>query len=136
MPGRLVLVAILALAVAPAAASAADGVLNMAHQGGEDELPSNTLYAFKRALAGRADALELDVSATADGRLVVMHDWTVDRTTDGRGYLTDLTLDQVLRLDAAYNFVPGRNAVRGLAASSRATPSCWPRCCGARAAAT
>ena len=40
-----------------------------------------------------------------------MHDWTVDRTTKGTGLLTDLTLAQVQRLDAAYNFVPGRNAV-------------------------
>jgi glycerophosphoryl diester phosphodiesterase len=54
------------------------------------------------------------VSATKDGRLVVMHDWQVDRTTDGHGYLTDLSLAQVRKLDAAYNFVPGRNAVPGL----------------------
>lgn len=92
------------------------GVLNMAHQGGEDEFPSNTLYAFERAVRGGADMLELDVSATRDGRLVVMHDWQVDRTTDGTGYLTDLTLAQVKRLDAAYHFVPGRNAVSGLPA--------------------
>jgi glycerophosphoryl diester phosphodiesterase len=57
------------------------------------------------------------VSATRDGKLVVMHDWQVDRTTNGHGYLTDLTLAQVRKLDAAYNFVPGRNAVSGLPAS-------------------
>ena len=45
-----------------------------------------------------------------------MHDWQVDRTTNGTGYLTDLTLAQVRKLDAAYNFVPGRNAVSGLPA--------------------
>src|SRR3954451_13631466 len=93
-----------------------DGVMNMAHQGGEDELPSNTMFAFRRALALGADTLELDVSPTRDGRLVVMHDWQVDRTTNGTGYLTDLTLAQVRQLDAAYNFVPGRNAVGGLPA--------------------
>jgi glycerophosphoryl diester phosphodiesterase len=92
-------------------------VLDMAHQGGEDEFPSNTMYAFRKALALGADTLELDVSATRDGRLVVMHDWQVDRTTNGHGYLTDLTLAQVRVLDAAYNFVPGRNAVSGLPAS-------------------
>jgi glycerophosphoryl diester phosphodiesterase len=88
----------------------------MAHQGGEDELPSNTMYAFRKAIAAGADMLELDVHATQDGRLIVMHDWQVDRTTDGTGYVTDLTLAQIRRLDAAYNFVPGRNAVSGLPA--------------------
>jgi glycerophosphoryl diester phosphodiesterase len=112
---RVVLGAVVAL-VAAAPAPAAERVLNIAHQGGEAELPSNTMYAFKRALAGGADALELDVSSTADGQLVVMHDWRVDRTTNGTGYLTDLTLEQVRGLDAAHNFVPGRNAVPGLPA--------------------
>jgi glycerophosphoryl diester phosphodiesterase len=120
---RVVLVVALALvAVAPSPAQArnrwlGDTVLNMAHQGGEDEFPSNTMYAFRKALALGADTLELDVSATRDGKLVVMHDWQVDRTTNGHGYLTDLTLAQVRTLDAAYNFVPGRNAVSGLPAS-------------------
>lgn len=118
----VLLVALAAVALAaPASASAenpwlGEKVLNMAHQGGEDELPSNTLYAFREAVARGADMLELDVSRTRDDRLVVMHDWTVDRTTDGTGHLTDLTLARVRRLDAAYNFVPGRNAVSGLPA--------------------
>jgi glycerophosphoryl diester phosphodiesterase len=117
-----VLVAVLAvslLAAAPAQARnrwLGDKVLNMAHQGGEAEFPSNTMYAFRKALALGADTLELDVSPTKDGKLVVMHDWQVDRTTNGHGFLTDLTLAQVRRLDAAYNFVPGRNAVAGLPA--------------------
>jgi glycerophosphoryl diester phosphodiesterase len=116
----LLAAAVLALvAAAPAPAANPwldDRVLNIAHQGGELELPSNTMYAFRTALREGARMLELDVSATSDGRLVVMHDWTVDRTTDGTGYLTDLTLAQVRRLDAAHNFVPGRNAVPGLPA--------------------
>jgi glycerophosphoryl diester phosphodiesterase len=121
---KLLFLAVLgALFVAAAPASAAnrwfdDGVMNMAHQGGEDEFPSNTMYSFRKAVALGADMLELDVNPTKDGRLVVMHDWTVDRTTNGTGYLTDLTLAQVRKLDAAYNFVPGRNAVSGLPASS------------------
>jgi glycerophosphoryl diester phosphodiesterase len=116
------LIAVLALSlvmVAPAQARnrwLGDKVLNMAHQGGEDEFPSNTMYAFHKALALGSDTLELDVSPTKDGRLVVMHDWQVDRTTNGTGFLTDLTLAQVRKLDAAYNFVPGRNAVAGLPA--------------------
>ena len=109
--------ALVAAAPAPAANRwLGDKVLNMAHQGGEDELPSNTMYAFRKAMRLGADTLELDVSATKDGQLVVMHDWQVDRTTNGTGYLTDLTLAQVRRLDGAYNFVPGRNAVSKLPA--------------------
>ena len=116
----LLLAAVLSLALAaPAFAQnpwLGEPVLNMAHQGGEDELPSNTMYAFRKALAVGADMLELDVHATRDGQLIVMHDWEVDRTTNGSGYVTDLTLAQVRRLDAAYNFVPGRNTVSGLPA--------------------
>ena len=92
----LLLGAVLALvAAAPAPAAnrwLGDKVLNMAHQGGEDELPSNTMYAFRKAMRLGADRLELDVGPTKDGPLVVMHDWQVDRTTNGTGYLTDLTL--------------------------------------------
>ena len=118
----LIPLALMALLLAATPAQAknrwlGDGVMNMAHQGGEDEFPSNTMFAFRKALALGADTLELDVSPTKDGRLVVMHDWQVDRTTNGTGYLTDLTLAQVRSLDAAYNFVPGRNAVSGLPAS-------------------
>jgi glycerophosphoryl diester phosphodiesterase len=112
------LLALVGAAPAPAANRwLSDKVLNMAHQGGEDELPSNTMYAFRKAVRLGADTLELDVSATKDGQLVVMHDWQVDRTTNGTGYLTDLTVAQVRALDAAYDFVPGRNAVSGLPAS-------------------
>ena len=121
MPRLLLTTLVLFAVLAPAASADAprwlgSGVMNIAHQGGEAELPSNTMYAFTRSLRGGADMLELDVSRTADDRLVVMHDATVDRTTDGTGYLTDLTLAQVRRLDAAHNFVPGRNAVAGLPA--------------------
>ena len=57
--------------------------LNIAHQGGEDEVPSNTMYAYERALRLGADMLEVDIHTTADGELVVLHDATVDRTTNG-----------------------------------------------------
>jgi len=82
-------------------------VLNIAHQGGEVEAPSNTMYAFKTAMAKGADVLELDVHATADGKIVVAHDATVDRTTSGSGRIDSMTLAQVQSLDAAYWFVPG-----------------------------
>ena len=87
--------------------------INMAHQGGEDEFPSNTMYAFHQALDAGADTLELDINRTADDQFVVMHDWTVDRTTNGTGYTSDLTLAEIQALDGAYNFIPGRNAVSG-----------------------
>ncbi|HEY2430468.1 MAG TPA: glycerophosphodiester phosphodiesterase [Acidimicrobiales bacterium] len=82
-------------------------VLCYAHQGGAREGPSSTLWAMERALAHGADALELDVHATSDGELVVCHDSTVDRTTNGSGPIAFLTLDEVRRLDNAYWWVPG-----------------------------
>src|SRR4029079_7667122 len=83
--------------------------INMAHQGGEDEFPSNTMYAFKEALAAGADTLELDVNRTKDDQFVVMHDWTVDRTTNGTGYTTDMTVGPIPALGAAHNFYPCRS---------------------------
>jgi glycerophosphoryl diester phosphodiesterase len=88
-------------------------VLAFAHQGGAREGPSSTLWAMRRALAAGASALELDVHATADGELVVCHDPTVDRTTEGSGAIAGLTLDQVQALDNAYWFVPGEVTVQG-----------------------
>lgn len=106
-------------ATAGAAAKPADNqwlglrVLNQIHQGGEDEAPSNTLYAYHDGLAKGGDMIELDVHASKDGQLVAIHDDTVDRTTNGRGRVNALTLRQLRRLDAAFNFVPGENAVAG-----------------------
>ncbi|MGQ0520698.1 MAG: glycerophosphodiester phosphodiesterase [Actinomycetota bacterium] len=83
-------------------------VLNYAHQGGAREGPSSTLLAMRRAVAAGAHAIELDVHATADRRLVVCHDATVDRTTDGTGRIAHLTLAEVQALDNAYWWVPGQ----------------------------
>lgn len=117
---RIVAAALLALAAfAPTAAAKnpwlfdSRSFINMAHQGGEDEFPSATMYAFKSALAAGADTLELDVNRTSDGELIAIHDTSVDRTTNGTGYTSELTLEAIQRLDAAYNFIPGRNAVSG-----------------------
>ena len=82
--------------------------LNIAHQGGEDEFPSNTMYAFRKALRAGADMLELDIGVTKDNRVVVMHDTTVDGKTDGSGTVASKTLRQMRRLDAAYWFAPKR----------------------------
>src|SRR5687767_8588698 len=80
--------------------------LNIAHQGGEDEFPSNTMFAFRKALRAGADMLELDIGVTKDGKVVVMHDTTVDGKTNGHGTVASKTLRQVRRLDAAYWFAP------------------------------
>lgn len=85
-------------------------VLNFAHQGGALEAPSDTLFALKTARAKGADVLEIDVHATADDEIVVMHDTTVDRTTDGSGAISELTLAELKELDAAYWFVEGCGA--------------------------
>ena len=80
--------------------------LNIAHQGGEDEFPSNTMYAFRKALKVGADMLELDIGVTKDGKVIVMHDTTVDGKTNGHGTVASKTLRQIRRLDAAYWFAP------------------------------
>lgn len=89
-------------------------VIAYAHQGGAWEAPSSTLFAIRRALDLGATGIELDVHATADGHLVVCHDGTVDRTTDGRGSIHALTLAEVRSLDNAYWFAPGADVSPGL----------------------
>jgi glycerophosphoryl diester phosphodiesterase len=82
------------------------GLLNIAHRGGAALRPENTLLAFRHALTVGAVALEGDLHATKDGVVVVCHDATVDRTTDGYGYIKDQTLEELNRLDAGYRFTP------------------------------
>jgi glycerophosphoryl diester phosphodiesterase len=118
MPSPPALLAVAALLIAAPAAGAAANPwiektpLDIAHQGGEDEFPSNTMYAFVRSLQVGADMLELDVGVTKDGQVVVMHDTTVDRTTNGHGTVASFTLKQLRKLDAAYWFAGGSNAYR------------------------
>jgi glycerophosphoryl diester phosphodiesterase len=88
-------------------------VLAYAHQGGAREGPSSTLHAIRAALDAGATGIELDVHASADGELVVCHDPTVDRTTNGRGAIATLSLAELRVLDNAYWFVPGEDAVAG-----------------------
>jgi glycerophosphoryl diester phosphodiesterase len=76
--------------------------LVMAHQGGEELWPSNTMYAFERAVALGVVVLEMDLHVTADGALVLIHDETVDRTTDGTGVVEQMTLAEVKALDAGH----------------------------------
>ena len=74
------------------------------HRGAAGEAPENTLPSFERALADGATIVELDVRGTADGEVVVIHDATVNRTTNGRGRASRLTLAEIKRLDAGYWF--------------------------------
>jgi glycerophosphoryl diester phosphodiesterase len=77
-----------------------------AHRGAAGLAPENTLAAFRRALELDADGTEMDLQLTRDGVVVILHDDTVDRTTDGRGRIGDLTLAEVKRLDAGAKFGP------------------------------
>ena len=70
------------------------------HRGASGHAPENTLEAFRLAMDMGADGFELDVHMSLDGELVVIHDETVDRTTDGTGLVRDLTLQQLKALDA------------------------------------
>ena len=72
----------------------------IAHRGGGAYAPENTLAAFRRGIVEGADWLEMDVQMTKDGALVVIHDETVDRTTNGHGRVDQLTLAQIRALDA------------------------------------
>lgn len=81
-----------------------ESVLVMAHRGGRNLWPENTLYAFKNAVEMGVDVLEMDVHSTKDGELIVMHDDTVDRTTNGTGQVQAFTLDALQALDAGYRW--------------------------------
>lgn len=78
--------------------------LVMAHRGGAGLWPENTMYAFERAAEMGVDVLETEIHSTADGVLVLMHDRTVDRTTNGTGPITSFTLKDLKTLDAGYNW--------------------------------
>ena len=89
-------------------------VIAYAHQGGAWEGPSSTLHTIAAALEAGANGIELDVHATTDGRLVVCHDATVDRTTAASGPITSFTYDELSRLDNAFWWAPGADVSPGL----------------------
>ena len=76
----------------------------IAHRGGSARAPENTLEAMRLAIADGADGLEFDVRLSADGEVVVIHDSTVDRTTDGAGAVERMTLAKLISLDAGFRF--------------------------------
>jgi glycerophosphoryl diester phosphodiesterase len=81
-----------------------------AHRGASSRAPENTLEAFRLAAESGAGGLELDIHMTSDGRIVVIHDDSVNRTTDGEGFVRDMTLHAVRSLDAGYRFTPDGGA--------------------------
>ncbi len=85
---------------------------NFAHRGASSGAQENTLEAFRLAAGDGAAGLELDVHMTSDGRVVVIHDDTVDRTTDGSGLVRSMTLRELQSLDAGYRFTPDGGATQ------------------------
>jgi glycerophosphoryl diester phosphodiesterase len=81
-----------------------NGIMSIAHRGASSYAPENTQSAFRKGLELGADFLECDVHLSKDGMLIIMHDETVDRTTDGKGFIKDMTLEELKRLDAGRKF--------------------------------
>lgn len=99
------------LEVTPTRSEIATGerTLTIAHRGGMYLWPENTVLAIENAIEAGADVVEIDVDVTADDELVLVHDETVDRTTDGTGPVAEMTLDELKSLDAGYEFPPPRD---------------------------
>jgi glycerophosphoryl diester phosphodiesterase len=81
-------------------------IIVISHRGEHLAHPENTLPAFQAAIDAGADFFELDVRTTSDGRLVLMHDSTADRTTNGTGPIRKMSFDEVRALDAGARFAP------------------------------
>ena len=75
---------------------------NFAHRGFSGKYPENTMLAFEKAIEVGADGIELDVQLTKDGEIVIIHDETIDRTTDGKGYVIDYTYEELSKFEASY----------------------------------
>ncbi|KKI90213.1 hypothetical protein WQ54_19685 [Bacillus sp. SA1-12] len=80
--------------------TASQKLQNIAHRGASGYAPENTMISFRKALELKADYIELDIQMTKDGEIVVIHDATVDRTTNSTGHVSDFTYEELKRLDA------------------------------------
>ena len=80
--------------------------LILAHRGACSYAPENTMAAFRLAIEQGADGIELDAKLCADGSVVVIHDSTVDRTTNGTGKVAELAFDELQQMDAGVQFAP------------------------------
>lgn len=81
-----------------------EGIIAVGHRGTVKFAPENTMAAFNKAIELGADLLEMDIRETKDGELVIMHDPTVNRTTDGKGAISQMTLAEIKALDAGAKF--------------------------------
>src|SRR5271169_2891014 len=97
---QIVLWVCLLASLSPATQAQSRQVVAIAHRGEHLHHPENTLPAYQEAIRVGADFIEVDVRTTADGRLVLCHDNTVNRTTDGTGEVSSLTFEQIEHLDA------------------------------------
>ena len=77
---------------------------NFAHRGFSGKYPENTMLAFRKAVEEGVDGIELDVQLTKDGEVVIIHDETIDRTTDGKGLVVSYTYDELRKFDASFKF--------------------------------
>ena len=82
------------------------------HRGFDTIAPENTIPAFACAIALGTEEIELDIWPTSDGKILVCHDITVDRTTDGHGRLVELTFDDITRMDAGFKFSEAYKGLR------------------------
>ena len=102
----------------------------VAHRGAPREAPENTMEAFRLGVEAGADAIELDIHLTADGQLAVIHDETLDRTTDRTGPVADRTMDEIREADAGATFVRTQDsgfpfADRGITVPTLAEVLAW-----------
>jgi glycerophosphoryl diester phosphodiesterase len=81
-------------------------IVAISHRGEHLHHPENTMAAFQAAIDSGADYFETDIRTTADGKLILMHDRTVDRTTNGTGQVSEMTFEQIRSLDAGAKFSP------------------------------
>lgn len=86
--------------------------LVLGHRGASAYAPMNTIPAFEKAVEQGADGVELDVHLSKDGQLIVLHDFTIDHTTNGTGLAKDFTLAQLKELDAGAKFNPSYAGTR------------------------
>ena len=77
---------------------------NYGHRGFSGRYPENTMLAFEKALEAGCEGIELDVHLTRDGELVIVHDETIDRTSDQKGWVKDLTYEELSQADFSYRY--------------------------------
>lgn len=107
-------------------------LIDFSHRGGAEDYPENTLFSYKKSVEIGAEVLEMDVYENADGELIVIHDDTVDRTTNHTGSVSSFTTAELKAMDAAHWFIPNRGMhrdgepddyiYRGIATGERTPP--------------